>query len=235
VNFMKSIRSVLHMVALSGLALIMVACSVPQAAPQPTAPAAPLIPTVDMPALNTRVAKTVVAEITVQAALNPSPTVVPATVQPTIDPPTLAPTQTPAPVLVTTAVPILAQPSGATQTWAVQITPTKTAYPDKCELVSTKPSDGTVYDGGSPFEVFWVLKNTGVRPWNTQFYFKKVTGTLGNSTNVFLPSPVNTGNEFTLQKSMTAPETAGNYNGTYKLINDDGVAICQFYITITVR
>jgi uncharacterized protein affecting Mg2+/Co2+ transport len=88
---------------------------------------------------------------------------------------------------------------------------------------------------GSSFEAYWVVKNTGMRPWNTRFYFTKVKGDLGYSGTIFLASPVAEGSEYTLHISMTAPTSAGSYNGTYKLVNDDGVAICQFFVAISVK
>ena len=230
---MKSILSFLRTGAFLGLALVMAACSISQAAAaQPTVPAAP---TVDVQALRTQVAQTVVAQVTLQAALNPSPTVAAPTAAATSLPPTLAPTATTVPALNITPLATLAPPLLQTPTWAVQQTFTKTPYVDACALQSTQPADYSVYSPGSLFEAYWVVKNTGVRPWNTRFYFTKVTGALGYSGAIFIDSPVGTGSEYTLHVSMQAPKTNGNYNGTYKLVNDDGVALCQFFVAITVR
>jgi hypothetical protein len=226
---MKPIHSFLKTLTFLGLSMVMVACSVPQATAQPTVPSAP---TVDVPALHTQVAQTVVAQITVQAALNPSPTL-PAPAKPTDAPATLAPTPTAA--LASTNIPTLVQPIAQTATWRVQQTPSKTPYVDVCTLQSTQPPDYSVMDAGSAFEAYWVVKNNGMRTWNSRFYFKKVTGDLGYTGNIFLANPVDAGGEYTLHISMLAPKTAGNYNGTYKLVNDDGVAICQFFVAITVR
>jgi hypothetical protein len=230
VNLMKPVQSILKPLAFIGMAVVMVACSVPQAAAQPTLPPAP---TVDLPAVHTQVAKTVVAELTVQAALNPTATL-PPTTQPTDVPPTLAPTPTEVSV-VNTLAPTLPPPATQTAEWRVQPTFTKTPYVDSCVLQSTTPSDGKVINAGSLFDASWVLKNTGMRPWNTSFYFKKVAGTLGGSSVIFVSRSVGTGSEYTFKMDMIAPKTAGNYYGTYKLVNDDGVAICQFYASITVK
>ena len=232
---MKSIKSSPWLFSLIILMMVaLTACSALQPAAQPAVqPTLPQPPTVDIVALHTQVAQTVVAQITVQAALNPSPTPPATSVPPTVAPTAIPPAA--GMVITNTQMPTLAPPVLQTPTWHVLPTFTKTPYVDSCALQSTTPADYTIFSPGTPFEAYWVVKNTGMRPWNNRFYFTKVAGPLGYSGIIYVDPPVGQGGEYELHISMAAPNTAGTYKGSYKLVNDDGVALCQFFVVITVR
>ncbi|MCE1253556.1 MAG: hypothetical protein LWX83_08415 [Anaerolineae bacterium] len=219
---MNTIKKIFQMAAAIALTVVVAGCSV--AAASPTAAPAP---TQDLVALHTEVAQTVVAQLTVEAALHPSAT----PVQPT-NTSAPQPTNTPFATLVAPTLPVA--PTQAAR-WVVQPTATKTAYTDACVLQSTSPDDYSVMDPSTQFDATWVLKNTGARDWNTQFYITKVTGDLGPSGTFFLANTVVKTDSYTFKVDMTAPRDAGTYNGTYKLVNDDGVAICQFFAVVTVK
>jgi hypothetical protein len=232
---MKPIFSFLKIAAILSLVVVIAGCSVPQAVQQPTQPSAP---TVDMGALRTQVAQTVVANLTVQAALNPSATPLP-TEKPTTAS-TLAPTPTTVVIetntpfaMVTSTLDALSQLQ-ATPTWRVYPTSTKVPYSDACSLVSTSPEDGLQMSAGQDFDAVWVIKNTGFSDWDGGFYFQKVKGTLGPSDTTYISGTVTPGNTYTLTYDMTAPTQPGVYNGTYKFVHV-GVAFCQFFVSIEVK
>jgi hypothetical protein len=228
---MKLFLPFLRIAAALIMVAIIIGCSAPQAAILPTATS---VPTIDIPGLHTQVAQTVIAELTVQAALNPSPTLVPKNI-PTDTAPSQAPSPTNIPAVTIPPLPTIKPPATAVPVWNVQPTFTKTPYTDACTLLSTDPEDGKVMSSGEEFVASWVVKNTGMRPWNTRFYFKKLKGTLGNNGVIYLSGPVDKGSEYNLRITMVSPTQTGVYNGTYRLINDDGVAICQFFVAIAVK
>ena len=220
---MNTIKKIFRTAAAIGMMLVFTACSV-TATPQATA-----APTQDMAALHTEVAQTVIAQMTVEAALHPSAT----PLQPT-NTTAPKPTNTPFQTLVAPTLPAVATATQAVH-WVVQPTATKTYYTDACVLQSTSPADYSVMDPGVDFDAKWTIKNTGARDWNTAFYITKVTGDLGPSGTFYLSNTVAKTDSYTFTVDMTAPNEAGTYNGTYKLVNDDGTAICQFYAVVTVK
>jgi hypothetical protein len=189
-------------------------------------------PTLDMGTVHTQVAQTVVAQMTVEAALHPSATPEIKSTSTPFPTATLMPSLE-APTLVTPTVKIS---SGGGGGWVVYPTKTKTPYTDSCQLTYTSPSDYKKMEAGLDFDAKWTLKNTGKRDWNTQFYIAKVRGDLGKDDSIaFLSYDVVQLDSYTYTVDMVAPKDSGTYQGVYKLVNDDGVAICQFYVVITVK
>ena len=216
-------------VALLALVFLLAGCSL-------GLPAAPAEPTPNLNAVRTEAAQTVIANLTVEAALNPSPT----------SPP--PPTQTPEPLVVSstplpqaTALPSLtapAPPAAATQkpTWVVYPTWTRTPYTDAAQLVDQSPRDGFVIGGGGDFDIVWTIKNVGLRPWNTQFYIRYLSGVKGSKgTKYMLSGPVNVNDNATFRVDMIAPYEPGNYVTRWQLINDDGTVIFTPYLSFTVQ
>ena len=210
--------------------LLFVGC-VPQKTSSPT----PAEPTADIPAIRTEVAQTVVAGVTYEAALILA-------VEPTI---TVPPPDTPIPPTSTdspsepqaeepTPTEITIPPTVTkTSTQVVQVvypTLTPTFYPDRGELVSQSPTDGTYFGPGQDFDLVFTIRNIGVRPWNTNFYLKYTSGVMGqthsgnNVTMVFIPGAVAYGDTVSLVIDMVAPLQAGTYASSWALINDDGTA-----------
>ena len=106
-------------------------------------------------------------------------------------------------------------------------TPTATEIPcDRAAFVSdvTVP-DGTDYDPGEVFTKTWKLKNTGSCTWTSGYdlvfdhgdqmgapaAIQLTAGTIGQNQNV------------DVSVQLTAPGSAGGYNGFYKLRNPDGL------------
>lgn len=222
---MKPIIFNFRILAIVGLVSIFCAsCNVLQQDPTSTA-----APTQDVAALRTMVAQTIVADLTVQAALHPSPTT-----EPTQAPPTSVPTATAVTGIAETPAVVIKIATSA-PAWVVYPTYTKTPYTDVCKVLSTEPEDYKVMSIGNSFGAIWKLKNDGMRDWNTSFYIQKVRGDLGSSGTFYLPRTVGVGGEYEFRMNMVAPNNTGTFVGTYKLVNDDGVAICQFFVAITVE
>jgi len=215
-----------RMLALFSLLIALAGCSVIQSNSTPAEP------TQDPALLRTEVAKTVVAEITVQAALNPSTT----PVAPTN---TAQPTATAQPVVVSTTAPqATALQATATKKSSSVVYPTftRTPYTDAAELVSQDPRDGFTIGPGGDFDIVWTFKNVGLRQWNTQFYIRYLKGVEGSDASKYmLSAPVNVNDTATFRVDMIAPTEPGNYVTTWQLINDDGVAIFTPYLSFTVQ
>ena len=218
--------------------LFILVISVMGCAPTPAAEPAPAAPTLDMDIIRTDVAQLVIAELTAQAVANPTeepeqiqepaeavePT---ATVAKTTTAP--IPTFTLAPAA--TAKPVISNPVPA---------PTKNTYTDQATLVNLRPANWTFMNSYEAFDAVWVIKNTGRRDWNDQFYFKgyDLNGNAFGPT--YLPnSSLNVNDSVELVVDMVAPAYVEGGKNTYTayidVINDDGVAFFSSSLSITVQ
>jgi Flp pilus assembly protein TadG len=121
--------------------------------------------------------------------------------------------------------------------WTVFPTITKTPYVDSAALESQSPDDGKVVSAGEDFQVNWVIKNTGKRPWNSGFYFKPLVSTLypSPSGNQYVSGSVATGDTYDFSTTVEAPSEEGIHVIKYVLMNDAGVGFFQFYFSIQVQ
>ncbi|MCJ7623833.1 MAG: NBR1-Ig-like domain-containing protein [Anaerolineaceae bacterium] len=227
---MKNLMPVTRKIALVILIGLFTGCF-----PQKSTPTSPPEPTVDIPALRTEVAQTIVAEVTNEAALamasQPTATVPPPN---TTIPPTITSTLTEIPpVMNTSTATSIPATLTSTATQVIQAsypTFTPTFYTDRAELVSINPINGTYFGPGAGFDLVFTIKNVGMRPWNANFYLKYVSGLTGkthsgqNVTLLMNPGAVAYGDTVTFVIDMIAPLQAGNYSSTWALINDDGTA-----------
>jgi hypothetical protein len=248
---MKTISRNARNIFLVCMALIMVGCTaVPVNTPVPQAPAqqqAPVQaqPTVDVGALKTEVAQTVVAQIAAEEASQPTKTQIPTeTPQPLLP----VPTETPTIMIIPSSTSTVAASggtggsggsSGGSGGVAKSATPTKLPYVDSAILVVQAPTDGTYMNATQDFDAVWTIKNTGRRPWTTDFYFKPDpdhTSQLKVKTApVYLSSIVDQRSTYKFTVDMVAPKAPGTYRSWWVLVNDDGVAFFHFYIYINVR
>lgn len=193
-------------------------------------------PTPDLDAVRTQAAQTVVANMTVQAALNPpaTATALPATAIPeptATQVPTLVPTL-PAVVIPTATVRVVSSGGGS-----LPAQPTKASYTDQAKMVSQTPIDYTTVKAGGDFDIRWTIRNTGKRDWNTQFYFRYVKGTLKNINAKVLMMPDAIGRNDTVEFVIdaVAPKEPGAYTTYWEIVNDDGVAFFHFFSVVTVE
>jgi len=194
-------------------------------------------PTADLNLMRTQVAETVVADLTVQAALHPSATAT-----------SLPPTETPIPsptVTVTLAQPTALQPTivntvvvtATSAGSAVQPTrPTKTPYTDAAAIVTQDPPSLSSFSPKQSFKIVWGIQNLGMREWDNQFYIRFVGGTLvPKKQSISLPSHTGCGEVAEVELFFRAPEDKGRHTGYWRLYNDDGVYILSFSVTMIVE
>ena len=178
---MIHLQKTTRLFAILALVLILAGC---------TTPTVVVPPTPDIPKVRTEAAQTVVAKITIEAALNPTNTAVatevPVVVTPTTEPsPTAgagAATATLIPTL--TLAPTLKPVTGG---GVVYPTATRRAGPDQAQLVTQSPGDGKVYHPSEQFDGVFTFKNVGTSTWNTNYRYKAITdkGTIMSSSNTF--------------------------------------------------
>lgn len=217
------------------LALTLVGCNTPTVE---------VLPTQDIPSIRTESAQTVVAKITIDAALNPtevSATQTPA--QPVVITATQAPTATATQVL---QLPTLAPTNTATARPATSsgssgvVYPTKTVRsgPDQAQWISQDPKDGTVYGPGQEFDARWTFKNVGTSTWNANYRINIQTdkGTQMAKADRYLIREVTApGASTTFIADMVAPSSAGRYVMYVNLANDNNSIFYTFYMVIDVK
>lgn len=217
------------------LVFILAACSTP------TPMAA--VPTQDLAPVRTEAAATVVAKITIQAALQPS-----ATLEATLEPQEpIVVTATPEPATLTTEAPDepevtepMATPTSAgpaqSGTSGNAAYPTRTpAAPDNAAFIIQSPVDGTVFSPGEDFDATWTLMNTGTTTWTTNYSYRLSGGTDFAVNDYYgLSEEVKPGERITLIADMEAPSQAGRYTSNWDLRNENGDVFFSFYMTIVV-
>ena len=235
---MKQLNRTIRMVAISTLAVILAAC---------TSPTVVVSPTQDIPSIRTESASTVIAQLTLDAALNPT-----ATTAPTSTPPaateTTAPTSTVAPTMAGTNTPIptftpavSSNTSGGTSggtTISIYPTATFRAGPDLAVLVDQTPKDGAVYQPGQEFDGVFTLKNTGTSTWTKDFIIRvnKDRGTNIAKQNFFpLPTTATPGQTIKAFADLVAPTTTGRYVTYWELCNANDDIFYTFYTVIDVK
>ncbi len=158
-------------------------------------------PTADM---ITQVAMTVNAQMTAAATLAPpDATRTPetaATLPPTV---TLAATSTPQPIATATAIPC---------NWAQYVS-------------DVTVSDNTEVNAGASFIKSWRLKNIGTCTWTSAYQLIFVSGESMGAPAAVSMTPVNIppGGTVDVSVTLTAPSTAGTYQGYFKLRAPDGL------------
>ncbi len=198
----------------------------------PAAPASVSNPTPDVSSIKTEAAKTVIAQITVDAVLHPAAS---ATTQP--------PTETQVPVASLT--PSLVATLTAVATNFVTFTPvaTTTATPlptipksDQAQLIFRTPKEWAQFKPGDTFDTVWTIQNIGAKTWNHDYYFHYFNGTKlnYNTDMVNLNAPVEPGARTQFTIDMKAPQSAGNYTTSWVLYNDNKEILGQYFITIVV-
>ena len=223
---MNHLQKTTRLFAFLALVILLVGCTGPTAVVQPTQ---------DIPQIRTESAQTVVAKLTIAAALQPAST---ATAAPTAtqeaDAPTATsmPSPTTAPVIATaTLIPTIKPPSGV-----VYPTATRRAGPDQAQFIEQKPTDGTNFAAGEEFDGAWTFKNIGTTTWSTDYDYRFSGGTNFSPVKFYaLPKSVAPGETITIYADMVAPDTAGRYVSYWELCNTNGDVFYQFYVVIDVK
>ncbi len=176
-------------------------------------PSNAITPTSAADVVLTSAAQTVEANMTQGAILNP---------------PTVPPTST---------LNFLTSTLAVSNTSAVPTSPPPTDTCDVAQFVDdvTIP-DGTVLKPNELFTKTWRLKNVGSCSWTSAYAVVFNSGdAMGGPSTQALAGNVNPGQTVDISVDLTAPATAGNYKGFWKLRNAAGVHFSQFYVDIKVQ
>lgn len=120
---------------------------------------------------------------------------------------------------------------GTDPTWVingVSITSGTTPPPSACDraqfVADVTVPDGTTFNPGATFTKTWRLKNVGTCTWTTSYALVFDSGAkLGGPDSVNLPKSVSPGQTVDLTLTLTAPGTAGSYQGFWKFQNASGI------------
>jgi hypothetical protein len=210
-----------------------------------TTPTVVVEPTPDIPKIRTESVQTVVANLTIEAALNPTATT-PATAAPIVvtatAAPSEAPTQAPAAseataTLIPTLTPV-ATLKPATGGGNPAPTATRRAGPDQAQYVSQSPYDGQVYHPSNQFDANWTFKNVGTSTWTKGIYYIRFAGkgtNLAKADKYMVSKDVLPGDSYTFIADMVAPAQGGRYVSYWQLVNNNGAVFYEFYLVIDVK
>lgn len=95
--------------------------------------------------------------------------------------------------------------------------------------------DGTNYAAGATFTKTWRVKNTGTCSWTPSYQFAFASGNSMSGPSVTaLAGNVNPGESVDISVNLTAPATAGEYTGFWKLQNASGMGFITMFVKINV-
>jgi len=222
-------RKIMKNISILILLALLAGCGAPAAA----APA----PTVDTQALRTQIAQTVIANPTIQFALNPP-----------ANTPTTPPTQTQVPVAIDpteTSTPVAATATSTLPAPTVTFTPIPTKskvflptvpQPDQALLMYAVPAARTHFSPREPFDAVWTFKNVGMKTWTNEYFLTFDGGdemvTKGDVAMV--SGNVHPGSTTQLVLDMVAPSSPGTYTARFAFYNDNRFVFGVFYIVIIV-
>ncbi len=117
-----------------------------------------------------------------------------------------------------------AQPSEEPPEPTVQLTQTNTPKPcNDAQYISDTIPDDSEFDAGAGFTKSWRFKNTGTCTWNTNYKLVFKSGDqMGAPASKALSGNVAPGETVDIGVNMTAPASAGTYQGFWKLVDDNG-------------
>jgi hypothetical protein len=183
-------------------------------------PTVPIEPTIDVNAIHTFAAETVIAEFTQTAQASPPTVAATATDAASLTPEaTVQPTDTAVP----TNNPFEATPTDITCDNAIWVSDV------------TVP-DGTQMTPGQDFVKTWKIKNTGSCTWGTGYtlihgYDEKLDGIAEPLTTAVAP-----GEEVEVSVRFKAPSNAGEHRSYWRMQNASGSTFGEFfYVSIVVR
>lgn len=183
-------------------------------------PTVPIEPTIDVNAIHTFAAETVIAEFTQTAQAVPSTVAATA-----MDAPSLTPEATVQPT--DTAVPT---------NNPFEATPTDITCDDAVWVSDVTVPDGTQMTPGQDFVKTWKIKNTGSCTWGTGYtlihgYDEKLDGIAEPLTTAVAP-----GEEVEVSVRFKASTNAGEHRSYWRMQNASGSAFGEFfYVSIVVR
>ena len=196
-------------------------------------------PTPDVAAIQTEAVMQAMAQLTVDAALNPTDTPVPATITPL--PTATLNNITPSPT--TKVVYSGGGSSSSSSSSSSSGTKVPTYTPDVyiCEVTNQSPWDGPQMTGWI-FDVTWTVKNLGVVTWDPDEYY--VTWIEDESTDNSDFSPKHTyplktevdpyeSIDITVDFQMPTQPFDKIHVSQWGIVNDNGDIFCRFYYAVT--
>ncbi len=190
----------------------------------------PETPTIPAEMLETSIAQTVIAQATIDAALNPpSPTVTKDQIKPTFTPIMLFPTlpnamQTPGMGLTSVLTPI------------ASLTPTKKVTDDAGQLISTVPAYNSRVSVGSFEDIILRVKNVGKTTWTTDYFYGYYSGDegVGRNTKYNLVTSVKPGDEVNLPIDSNVSYSLGYHEAYWVFANADPFPNYYYFMTFKI-
>ena len=97
-------------------------------------------------------------------------------------------------------------------------------------------TDHTVVNPGQTFVKTWMLQNTGSCTWDNSYSLTFVSGDQMGGTNTPIDQSVDPNQQAEVSVTLTAPTTAGEYTGYWRLANDSGEVFgVTVYVIIDVN
>jgi hypothetical protein len=218
---MKGLTKTAGRIALLACLLFTIGCTA-QAAPTATA-----VPTTDLSVVKTEAAQTVVAQITSDAALTPSATLIPPTA-------TAVPATATLAVTATTMLPTKA-PAATIASTRTYITGTVEPVAFKATLLSLFPSNGMQLSAGEDIDGTIKFRNDGTATWNTGYHYRFVSGDdVSKTDSYYLTEKVAPGDSITLKVDILAPSASGTYDSTWQLFDDNNAVFYTWHFIIYV-
>ena len=191
-------------------------------------------PTPDISAVQTEAVMQVLAQLTVDAALNPTDTPIPAT---------MASLPTAIPVNITPSPTIKHNSSGGdTSSSGSSGTAIPTWTPDawKCEIVDEYPLD-VPQIAGWEYDRHWIIKNIGTTTWWANDVYVEYDETCTSCQNItyqtkfYIKENVEPGDTIDIFVDMdvpTSPVEFPGYTMAWNMISENGGLICEFWNNI---
>ncbi len=167
--------------------------------------------TVDISALRTEIAQTVISEIysTMNAQYN------------------IAATNNAIDITATPVPASSSSTSSSSGTGTGFIKPTPTTYSYMAKFIS-QDKNYMRLENGTSFDVTWIFQNVGPLDWDKQFYLRWYKGMVAKEgTIVFLPYAVAKGDKVSIKLNFHTPDSPGIYNSYWELIDNDGAVIAD--------
>ena len=193
-------------------------------------------PTPDADAIRTQAVQTAVAELTVQAALNPTATEVP----PTITPLPTATVGTPPSTGGSNGYSGYSSDSGSSGGSSGTAIPTWTPDAWKCEIVDEYPLD-LPQSTGWEYDRHWKIKNIGTTTWWAADVYVEFDETCTVCENIayqdkfYINENVEPGDTIDIFVDIdipTQPKEFPGYTMAWNMISENGGLICEFWNNI---
>lgn len=184
-------------------------------------PAAPAQATIDVDAIHTAAAKTVIAEFTQTARAVP---------------PTSAATATQAAETAPEAATQATETATTPPNDPFESTPTEITCDDALHVDDVTVPDGTEMTPGQDFVKTWKIRNTGSCAWGTGYsaifaFGEKMSGVAEPLTTAVAPRE-----EIEISVRFKAPTNTGQYSSTWRMANAGNTPFGQnFFVLIVVR